>query len=171
MKSKVKNGNRKLIKKTVLLIILLVVVVFIICKLILKGKEKNIIINISQSLINKTTSTENNSNMNNVIITNEGIKVNVSPKIYEQKKIKNITVKDMNISSQNDNTTIIFTIVNNSNKELLNVDYTIKFITNTGKLIEKVTGTISKIDANSEQFIYLKRDTDLSNAYDYNFKY
>ena len=152
-------------------IIILVVISLSILKTIKINEKENKIKNIFQSLINKTTSTENNSNMNNVIITNEGIKVNVSPKIYEQKKIKNITVKDMNISSQNDNTTIIFTIVNNSNKELLNVDYTIKFITNTGKLIEKVTGTISKIDANSEQFIYLKRDTDLSNAYDYNFKY
>ena len=172
MKQNEKKGfNKKIIIYIAVIIVILAIIAFIIFKFMPIKRGENIVKDISQDLIDKSNEAGNSSDLNNVIITNEGIKVNVSDKIYEEKNVKDFIIKEMSISSQSGNTTIVFTIVNNSKEAIKDKEYTIKFLTNTGKEISKVSGIIENLDVGTEQLVYLYSDNDLSNSFDYEFKF
>ena len=166
-----KEKNNK-VKIIIAIVIILVIIagILIIWKFLPKHVEENIINDISEELLNKSTASGNSADINNVIITNEGIKVNVSPKIIEEREFGKYVIKDMNVSAQNGKSTITFTIINNSNSNISNKDFTVKFLNNKGKEIGKVTSKIENLEAQKEQIVYVYSESDLSNAYSFSFK-
>ena len=166
---KEKNDKSKIII-AILVFLVIIAGILIIWKILLKHTEENIINDISEELLNKSIASGNSADINNVIITNEGIKVNVSPKIIEEREFGKYVIKDMNISAQNGKSTITFTIINNSNSNISNKDFTVKFLNNKGKEIGKVTSKIENLEAQKEQIVYVYSESDLSNAYSFSFK-
>ena len=166
---KEKNDKSKIII-AILVFLVIIAGILIIWKILLKHTEENIINDISEELLNKSIASGNSADINNVIITNEGIKVNVSPKIIEEREFGKYVIKDMNVSAQNGKSTITFTIINNSNSNISNKDFTVKFLNNKGKEIGKVTSKIENLEAQKEQIVYVYSESDLSNAYSFSFK-
>ena len=166
---KEKNNKVKIII-AIIVFLIIIVAVLVIWKFLPKNTEENIINDISEELLNKSTASGNSADINNVIITNEGIKVNVSPKIIEEREFGKYVIKDMNVSAQNGKSTITFTIINNSNSNISDKDFTVKFLNNKGKEIGKVTSKIENLEAQKEQIVYVYSESDLSNAYSFSFK-
>ena len=166
-----KEKNNK-VKIIIAIIVFLVIVagILIIWKILPKHAEENIINDISEELLNKSTVSGNSADISNVIITNEGIKVNVSPNMIEEKVFGKYTIKDMNISSQNGKSTITFTIINNSNNNIDNKEFKLELLDNKGKKIDTISSTIETLEANKEQIVYVYTDNDISNSYSYKFK-
>ena len=166
-----KEKNNK-VKIIIAIIVFLVIVagILIIWKILPKHAEENIINDISEELLNKSTASGNSADISNVIITNEGIKVNVSPNMIEEKVFGKYTIKDMNISSQNGKSTITFTIINNSNNNIDNKEFKLELLDNKGKKIDTISSTIETLEANKEQIVYVYTDNDISNSYSYKFK-
>lgn len=156
--------------------ILIVIVIFV----IILGIAYFIISKIGNGLISKSSSEvgiysdEQGNNIldtDNVIITNESVKVNISPKMIVEKKVKDYIVSDMSISAQAGKTTVSFKLVNNSEKQLKNKEYTIKFLNEKGRKIGQLTGVIENVGTSEETYIYAYCDGDYSNAYDYNIEF
>ena len=166
---KEKNNKSKII---IAIVVFLVIIagILIIWKILPKHTEENIINDISEELLNKSTASGNSADINNVIITNEGIKVNVSPNMIEEKNFGKYTIKDMNISSQNGKSTITFTIINNSNNNIDNKEFKLELLDNKGKKIDTISSTIETLEANKEQIVYVYTENDISNSYSYKFK-
>ena len=166
---KEKNNKVKIIIAIILLLVI-IVGILIIWKFLPKHTEENIINDISEELLNKSIASGNSADISNVIITNEGIKVNVSPNMIEEKVFGKYTIKDMNISSQNGKSTITFTIINNSNNNIDNKEFKLELLDNKGKKIDTISSTIETLEANKEQIVYVYTENDISNSYSYKFK-
>ena len=166
-----KEKNNK-VKIIIAIIVFLVIVagILIIWKFLPKQTGENIINDISEELLNKSTASGNSADISNVIITNEGIKVNVSPNMIEEKVFGKYTIKDMNVSSQNGKSTITFTIINNSINNIANKEFKLELLDNRGKKIDTISSTIETLEANKEQIVYVYTDNDISNSYSYKFK-
>ena len=109
--------------------------------------------------------------MNNVIVTSEGIKVNISDKMFEERTFGKFTVSNVSLSAQSGRTIITVTVKNGSSSPLTNKEFTLTLLNSKGKEIGKVTGIIDSLEVGSQTVVYINADSDLSNAYNYTVKF
>lgn len=174
-KSENKSSNKGL--KIFLLVFILILIILLVVFFSIRFLEnksntgKDIINDIDEELINISTASGNLSDMNNVIITSEGIKVNVSEKMLEERRYDNFIVTNVNLSSQSGNSVITVTLKNDSKKKVENKEFTLILLNSQGKKIGETTGIIDSLEADMQTIVYINADSDLSNAYNYKIKF
>lgn len=174
-KAEKKNSGKGL--KIFLIILIIVIVIALVAALCIKflGNKvetgEDIVSDIDQELVSKSNAAGNLADMNNVIVTSEGIKVNISDKMFEERTFGKFTVSNVSLSAQSGRTIITVTVKNGSSSPLTNKEFTLTLLNSKGKEIGKVTGIIDSLEVGSQTVVYINADSDLSNAYNYNVKF
>lgn len=166
-----KNNNKKQISEnqkkakvimTLLLILIIIVIGIVVIVNINKPKEKNKGLGISNN-VGKIN--QNETKEEYVSVGENGIKVNISDKIKEEKEIDGLIVTDMEITEVDNITTIIANIKNSTNEEKGDYAINIKLLDKSGNETATVPAYIGKIKPGQTMPISASSTSNLANAY------
>ena len=157
MKEKKKSLNVLLI--IAILVIVIAIIVFIISK------------NKSNENENEITDTTNQTNDNEVakeyvVDVEDGIKLNRSSKLTETKKIGELTISNIQLTTQSGMSTIIADVTNNGTgrTELKNVQLTL--LDEEGNILTTLSGVIEPLDGGKSSTLNVSTTSDFVGAYD-----
>ena len=94
-------------------------------------------------------------------------KTNTSDKLKENKTLGSLEIKDIELTTENNVTTLMANVVNNGDR--VDGDYmvTINFFNDTGRNIMDIMGYINKVEPGEITLLYATTTTDFANAYDF----
>lgn len=163
--SRVKKNRskfRKIIIATCVTII--IIVLFIVCLKTILKKD-----------IDNTENSENefvlyNSSIADYVKTSEdGTKINISPKINQDMKLNELDIKNIQLTCKNGITTLLADVLNNTNKDSEMKNINIKFLDESNKEIRTVSGYIPALKIGETTKLNVSMSSNLIIAYDINF--
>ena len=163
--SRVKKNRskfRKIIIATCVTII--IIVLFIVCLKTLLKKD-----------IDNTENSENefvlyNSSIADYVKTSEdGTKINISPKINQDMKLNELDIKNIQLTCKNGITTLLADVFNNTNKDSEMKNINIKFLDENNKEIRTVSGYIPALKIGEITKLNVSMSSNLIMAYDIQF--
>lgn len=138
MKEKKKNGNKKLLK--IIILIIIVIISIIICVILSRKKfkkQEDVENDIQQGITLYDTKLSEY-----VKETESGIKINVSPKLNQDKKIGNLTITNIQLTSSKGIATLLADVTNTSNENTEFKNIKAIFLDEEGKEIYTAKGVI-----------------------------
>lgn len=100
-------------------------------------------------------------------IYSDGVKLNTSAKLNEEKQWEDLKIKDVQLTYRNGVTNLLCNIENTSNKNLEMQDVEISLLDENGEIIYNMTGIIEDINAGETKQFNSSVTADFSNAYDF----
>ncbi len=156
--------------------IALIIVVIVVLALIFNKKNKDDELE-KPSYIDTLTPEEkslvkgNNANLDNVILTDSGDKVNVNPNINKEIELTDsIVVDKMQLMCSNKRTAFHANINNISNSIVKKFTVKVDFLDENNNVIHSFEKEVPVITSNSKYILEYIVDQDISNAYDVNIK-
>lgn len=178
-----KDGKVKLIlpsKENIILGVLIVavlilVILYIVDKIQIAELKRKIAANteagISQEYKDKLTAEitkEINEGEQKYIVLNDDLsKTNMSDKLKEIKKIGDLEIKDMQIITADNVTTVKASVTNNGSVTDGNFMVDLDFKNDNGRSILKIKAYINKVEPGKTVLLTTTTTTDFANAYDY----
>lgn len=162
MKHGKKRSNFKKIRIAISVII--IIMVFIICFKISSKKD-----------IDNTENSENefvlyNSSIADYVKQSEdGTKINISPKINQDMKLNELDIKNIQLTCKNGITTLLADVSNNTNKDSEMKNIKIKFLDENNKEIRTVSGYIPALKIGETTKLNVSMSSNLIIAYDIEF--
>ena len=145
-------------------IIIIIIVLFIVCLKTILKKD-----------IDNTENSENefvlyNSSIADYVKTSEdGTKINISPKINQDMKLNELDIKNIQLTCKNGITTLLADVLNNTNKDSEMKNINIKFLDENNKEIRTVNGYIPSLKIGETTKLNVSMSSNLIIAYDINF--
>ena len=145
-------------------IIIIIIVLFIVCLKTILKKD-----------IDNTENSENefvlyNSSIADYVKTSEdGTKINISPKINQDMKLNELDIKNIQLTCKNGITTLLADVSNNTNKDSEMKNINIKFLDENNKEIRTVNGYIPSLKIGETTKLNVSMSSNLIIAYDINF--
>ncbi len=152
--------NNKMIVIVTILVAILIIGVIVLC--VYKGKNKEKIGN------NNKESTKNVELGEFEQINDDGIKVNVSSKLNEEKTFNGLKISNIKLSENNGETVLLADVENvsgNKTEDFTTID--VRFIDKEGNELGTLTGLIKPLEANEKTELNASITTDLANSYDF----
>ena len=164
IKRRKSNHKKSLIIFIVVLIIIVLLIYFITSKKQKKQQEQiNQLIEQSQEL------TITDSNLAEYVKeTNDGTKINISPKINETKTIDGLEITNIQITSSNGVTTLIADVKNNTDTATALKNVLVKFLDQNGKELVSVNGIIMPLEIGQSTKLNVSLSSNYVTAYDIN---
>ena len=162
MKHGKKRSNFKNIRIAIAVII--IIIVFIICFKILSKKD-----------IDNTENNEkefvlyDSSIADYVKKSEDGTKINMSPKINQDTKLNELDIKNIQLTCKNGITTLLADVSNNTNKDSEMKNINIKFLDENNKEIRTVSGYIPALKIGETTKLNVSMSSNLITAYDIEF--
>lgn len=144
--------------------VIIIIIVFIICFKILSKKD-----------IDDTENNENefvlyNSSIADYVKKSEdGTKINISPKINQDIKLNELDIKNIQLTCKNGITTLLADVSNNTNKDSEMKNINIKFLDENNKEIRTVSGYIPALKIGETTKLNVSMSSNLIIAYDIEF--
>ena len=161
-----KHGKKrsKFSKRKIAISVIIIIIVFIICFKISSKKD-----------IDNTENSENefvlyNSSIADYVKTSEdGTKINISPKINQDMKLNELDIKNIQLTCKNGITTLLADVSNNTNKDSEMKNIKIKFLDENNKEIRTVSGYIPALKIGETTKLNVSMSSNLIIAYDIEF--
>ena len=144
-----KKKTKKINKKRILTIIVCLAVIVAIVMVVKNNKK--------ESTVGKT----------HYEILEDGIKLNVSEKLMDNKEFENFKLTNIQITRVNEVTTILADVVNNGKEKNRGFAVSVKFVDDQGKEINTVIGYIPEIEPGETRELVMLSTDDVSEAYDF----
>lgn len=144
--------------------IIIIITVFIVCLKTLLKKD-----------IDNAENSENefvlyNSSIADYVKTSEdGTKINISPKINQDMKLNELDIKNIQLTCKNGITTLLADVSNNTNKDSEMKNINIKFLDENNKEIRTVSGYIPALKIGETTKLNVSMSSNLIIAYDIKF--
>ena len=144
--------------------IIIIIIVFIICFKILSKKD-----------IDNTENNEkefvlyDSSIADYVKESEDGTKINISPKINQDMKLNELDIKNIQLTCKNGITTLLADVLNNTNKDSEIKNINIKFLDENNKEIRTVNGYIPALKIGETTKLNVSMSSNLIMAYDIKF--
>ena len=100
--------------------------------------------------------------------TNDGTKINISPKINETKTIDGLEITNIQITSSNGVTTLIADVKNNTDTATALKNVLVKFLDQNGKELVSVNGIIMPLEIGQSTKLNVSLSSNYVTAYDIN---
>lgn len=144
--------------------VIIIIIVFIICFKILSKKDTDNTGNSENEFV-----LYNSSIADYVKTSEEGTKINISPKINQDMKLNELDIKNIQLTCKNGITTLLADVSNNTNKysEMKNIN--IKFLDENNKEIRTVSGYIPALKIGETTKLNVSMSSNLIIAYDIEF--
>lgn len=97
----------------------------------------------------------------------DGVKLNTSAKLNEEKKYEDLKIKDVQLTYRNGVTNLLCNVENTSNKDLKMQEVEITLLDENSNIIYKMVGIIEDINAGETKQFNSSVTADFSNAYDF----
>ena len=142
-------------------IIIIIIVLFIVCLKTILKKD-----------IDNTENSENefvlyNSSIADYVKTSEdGTKINISPKINQDMKLNELDIKNIQLTCKNGITTLLADVLNNTNKDSGMKNINIKLLDENSKEIRTVSGYIPALKIGETTKLNVSMSSNLIIAYD-----
>lgn len=161
-----KHGKKRSKSKKIRIAIsvIIIIIVFIICFKILSKKD-----------IDNTENNEKEFVLYDSSITDyvkkseDGTKINMSPKINQDMKLNELDIKNIQLTCKNGITTLLADVLNNTNKDLEMKNIKIKFLDENNKEIRTVSGYIPALKIGETTKLNVSMSSNLITAYDIEF--
>ena len=144
--------------------IIIIIIVFIVCLKTLLKKD-----------IDNTENSENefvlyNSSIADYVKKSEdGTKINISPKINQDMKLNELDIKNIQLTCKNGITTLLADVSNNTNKDSEIKNINIKLLDENNKEIRTVSGYIPALKIGETTKLNVSMSSNLIIAYDIKF--
>lgn len=154
----------KFSKRKIAISVIIIIIVFIICFKISSKKD-----------IDNTENSENefvlyNSSIADYVKQSEdGTKINISPKINQDMKLNELDIKNIQLTCKNGITTLLADVSNNTNKDSEMKNIKIKFLDENNKEIRTVSGYIPALKIGETTKLNVSMSSNLIIAYDIEF--
>ncbi|MBR2857645.1 hypothetical protein IKE96_00230 [bacterium] len=152
--------NNKMIVIVTILVAILIIGVIVLC--VYKGKNKE------KTGDNNKESTQNVELGEFEQINDDGIKVNVSSKLNEEKTFNGLKISNIKLSENNGETVLLADVENvsgNKTEDFTTID--VRFIDKEGNELGTLTGLIKPLEVNEKTELNASITTDLANSYDF----
>ena len=152
--------NNKMIVIVTILVAILIIGVIVLCVYNGKNKEK--------TGDNNKESTQNVELGEFEQINDDGIKVNVSSKLNEEKTFNGLKISNIKLSENNGETVLLADVENvsgNKTEDFTTID--VRFIDKEGNELGTLTGLIKPLEVNEKTELNASITTDLANSYDF----
>ena len=169
MRRATKSKKRKLPKKKVILATIILVIIIIIAYSITTKKQKKQQEQINQLIEQSQELTITDSNLAEYVKeTNDGTKINISPKINETKTIDGLEITNIQITSSNGVTTLIADVKNNTDTATALKNVLVKFLDQNGKELVSVNGIIMPLEIGQSTKLNVSLSSNYVTSYDIN---
>lgn len=162
MKHEKKRSKSKKIR--IVIFVIIIIIVFIICFKILSKKD------IDNTENNEKEFVLYDSSIADYVKTSEdGTKINISPKINQDMKLNELDIKNIQLTCKNGITTLLADVSNNTNKDSEMKNINIKFLDENNKEIRTVSGYIPALKIGETTKLNVSMSSNLIIAYDIEF--
>ena len=161
-----KHGKKRSKSKKIRIAIsvIIIIIVFIICFKILSKKD------IDNTENNEKEFVLYDSSIADYVKTSEeGTKINISPKINQDMKLNELDIKNIQLTCKNGITTLLADVSNNTNKDLEMKNINIKLLDENNKEIRTVRGYIPALKIGETTKLNVSMSSNLIIAYDIEF--
>ena len=167
-RSKIKRRKSNYKKSLIIFIVLLIIIVLLIY-FITSKKQKKQQEQINQLIEQSQELTITDSNLAEYVKeTNDGTKINISPKINETKTIDGLEITNIQITSSNGVTTLIADVKNNTDTATALKNVLVKFLDQNGKELVSVNGIIMPLEIGQSTKLNVSLSSNYVTAYDIN---
>lgn len=162
--SRVKKNRNKFRKIRIATCVIIIIIVFVVCFKILSKKD-----------IDNTENNEkefvlyDSSIANYVKKSEDGTKINISPKMNQDMKLKELDIKSIQLTCKNGITTLLADVSNNTNKDSEMKNINIKLLDENNKEIRTVSGYIPALKIGETTKLNVSMSSNLITAYDIEF--
>ena len=163
--SHVKKNRNKFRKIRITISIIIIRIVFIVCvKTLLKREDNN------DTKVDENKFTLYDTSIAEYVKTSEdGTKINISPKLNQDMKFNGLDIKNIQLTSKNGITTLLADISNNTNKDSEMQNINIKLLDENNKEIRVVRGFIPSLKIGETTKLNVSMSSNLITAYDIKF--
>ena len=163
--SHVKKNRNKFRKIRITISIIIIIIVFIVCvKTLLKREDNN------DTKVDENKFTLYDTSIAEYVKTSEdGTKINISPKLNQDMKFNGLDIKNIQLTSKNGITTLLADISNNTNKDSEMQNINIKLLDENNKEIRVVRGFIPSLKIGETTKLNVSMSSNLITAYDIKF--
>lgn len=162
--SHVKKNRSKFRKIRIAIFGIIIIIVFIgVLKIIFKKDTKN-----TENSKNEFTLYDS-SIADYVKQSENGTKINISPKINQDMKLNELDIKNIQLTCKNGITTLLADVLNNTNKDLAMKNINIKLLDENNKEIRTVNGYIPALKIGEITKLNVSMSSNLIMAYDIQF--
>lgn len=162
--SRVKKNRSKFRKIRIAIFGIIIIIVFIgLLKIIFKKDTKN-----TENSKNEFTLYDS-SIADYVKQSDNGTKINISPKINQDMKLSGLDIKNIQLTCKNGITTLLADVLNNTNKDLAMKNINIKLLDENNKEIRTVNGYIPALKIGETTKLNVSMSSNLIMAYDIQF--
>lgn len=144
-------------------VIAIVVVIAIIVIVVMVNKNKGTV----ESNVPATTDQTAATTSENVKVSENGSKENVSTKLKEEKKYEGMSIKDIKLIANANVTEFVATVENTTGTDFTGAPVTIVFTNKTGEEVSRLEAYIGDTKAGQLSYINASATTDLTDAYDF----
>lgn len=155
-RKKEKERGIKLIH--IILIIVIIVIGIFVSKKYIKNEQETEKVSEKQ---------EEQSQEKFIKLFDDGVKLNTSTKLNEDKQWEDLKIKDVQLTYRNGVTNLLCNVENISNKNLKMQDVEVSLLDENGDIIYIMTGIIEDINAGETKQFNSSVTADFSNAYDF----
>ena len=141
--------------------VIIIIIVFIICFKILSKKDTDNTGNSENEFV-----LYNSSIADYVKTSEEGTKINISPKINQDMKLNELDIKNIQLTCKNGITTLLADVLNNTNKDSGMKNINIKLLDENNKEIRTVSGYIPALKIGETTKLNVSMSSNLIIAYD-----
>ena len=162
--SRVKKNRNKFRKIRIATCVIIIIIVFVVCFKILSKKD-----------IDNTENNEkefvlyDSSIANYVKKSEDGTKINISPKINQDMKLNELDIKNIQLTCKNGITKLLADVSNNTNKDSEMKNINIKLLDKNNKKIRTVSGYIPALKIGETTKLNVSMSSNLITAYDIEF--
>ena len=165
-RSKIKRRKSNYKKSLIIFIVVLIIIVLLIY-FITSKKQKKQQEQINQLIEQSQELTITDSNLAEYVKeTNDGTKINISPKINETKTIDGLEITNIQITSSNGVTTLIADVKNNTDTATALKNVLVKFLDQNGKELVSVNGIIMPLEIGQSTKLNVSLSSNYVTAYD-----
>lgn len=97
----------------------------------------------------------------------EGVKLNKSSKMKEEKKLGDLSIKNLQLTTKSGITTLVADVKNNGSSKTQMKIVEVKLLDENGEKLTELTGIIQELGANESTQLNISMTSDFIKAYDY----
>ena len=159
----IKRIQMRKVRKIIIIGVIIIIACIVSANIFLKKEIKNTKINENKFEV------YDSSIANYVKQTNDGTKINISPKINQDMKLNELDIKNIQLTCKNGITTLLADIFNNTNKDSEIQHINIKLLDKENKEIRTVRGYIPALKIGETTKLNVSMSSNLITAYDIEF--
>ena len=164
--SRVKKRKKKTTLRKIIIVACIIIIIIVFIAYIKTLSKKD---------IDNTENSENefilyNSSIADYVKKSEdGTKINISPKINQDMKLNGLDIKNIQLTCKNGITTLLADVLNNTNKDLAMKNINIKLLDENNKEIRTVNGYIPALKIGETTKLNVSMSSNLIMSYDIKF--